>query len=397
MGRTARTVTWGAVSVLVVALALGTPLIASWAKASSARSSVSDQGNQVDFGHGGNPVGAFNARRWGVALLSSKGRLVSSSSFVSSPRLVPELSNLIPGERVDVEGLNFPSHALVNLELCGLDGYSASDCLSGGAVSTVASGNGFFVTPIVVGVPPVDCPCVIQAVGPALPAPVSAPITLEGVPVSKHLPKSDSSGSSGVVEIEHVSVSGSGPWQAWFGGSPRRKIVLEIENTTTRTRPVSLRMELGDGRLIGHPRLGDVPAGAKRRFTLLVSLPALSFGSKLIEGKLATSEGLGASSFDARVFSVPWALLALIWLVFVAAIAFLIDRSIASPRSGDTEQPDPLGTLPPPVGPPVWPGSSPPPTTRVQVVPPGPAPASQASGLQGGHAWIGDFGVGANG
>jgi len=384
MGKTTRAVTWGAVAALALVLAMGMPLLSSVVPGASTQSAHVD--------HRG--TAAFQAReRLDEPPSSAHGRLMSSTSSVTSPRLVPEITDLIPGERVNVEGLDFPSHALVNLELCGLDAQRASDCLTGGAVSTVASGNGFFVTPLVIGVPPVDCPCVIQAVGPALAAPVTAPILLKGVPTATTIPPTASFHTRGTVEIQHVSVSGSGPWEAWFGGSPLRTVVLDVANTTSRSQAVSLKMSLGDGQALKTPRLGRIPADSTKRFSLLVTLPAFSFGTQSIQGKLA-AEGIGSSRFDARVFSVPWALLALIWLVVVAAIGFLIDRSIASRQARPDENPQLLASLPPPVGPPLWPGESPPPTTRVRVISPGPAERSSAGAPGAWPEWPGQGGQG---
>jgi hypothetical protein len=382
MGTTARAVTWGAVAVSALVLAMGMPFLSSFVPGSVRQSShVAYRGNRVS------EVRATG----GEAALSASSRLMDSTSRVTRPRLVPEITDLIPGERVNVEGLDFPSHALVNLELCGLDGESSSDCLVGGAVSTVASGNGFFVAPFVIGIPPVDCPCVIQALGPALATPVTAPIVLEGVPIATTISPSTSSHTRGTVEIRHVSVSGSGPWEAWFGGSPSRTVVLDVVNSTSRSRLVSLEMRLGDKRALSTPRLGRIPADSTKRFSLLVTLPALSFGTESIQGKLA-AKGIGSSRFDARVFSVPWALLALIWLVVVAAIAFLVDRLISSRQARPVEDPSLLASLPPPVGAPLWPGESPPPTTRVRVIPPGAAQKFSAGAPGGWPEWPGQGG-----
>lgn len=283
-------------------------------------------------------AGAGARARRGVLFVGLAGALALAAAVslaprpaaaASRPRLLVTPAVTTVGGRVLVDAVGFPPDVDVAVQLCGDDGYEDSaGCAQQTTVTAATSQYGHFAQYLTIAYPPVPCPCVVQAQSPALPGPVDAPITVQGVALGPVTQPSSASLYLG-LRVLRASVSGNGPWYSWFGGLPVREFRLTLENLSTTPLPVPpLVLLVGSSRtphqLVGVPSLGVLGAGATKTYSIPVRFGILAAGSFYVRAYLAGVVPLRSVVVATSMF--PWGAFGVVVLLVVLLLAYLAWR-----------------------------------------------------------------------
>src|SRR5690606_35752912 len=146
------------------------------------------------------------------------------------PSLTVEPSRAKMGERVQVTVQNWPS-GTVSVELCGNEARRGSaDCAITAGAGGLVPYEGVATIALGIAQPPVDCPCVIRAIGGG--ARATAPIEIDGAMTTP--PSPSPAGEAPVaeadvvrkLEVDEVKIVDDGDWGALFGAAARPDIEL---------------------------------------------------------------------------------------------------------------------------------------------------------------------------
>ena len=119
------------------------------------------------------------------------------------------------------------------------------------------------------------------------------------------------------MEVVDPHFEGTGPWTAWFGGSPERDLVYTVQNTgNVAVEDPPLIIALGKGSsptgIVHPPPIGTLQPGESRTYHTPVSLGALAFGEYNAVGQIPGF--VNAVTFKASTTTYPWALIVIIAL-----------------------------------------------------------------------------------
>lgn len=231
-------------------------------------------------------------------------------------------SNVVsPGQSLSLRGAGFAPSSLMLLELCGNDARRGSaDCDQGTAQNIASSASGTLSAQLLIGQPPVPCPCVVRLTGLSSPTSLTVPVTVNGVPAADPQALAlQFPGVSRQLEVLDARIEDDGSWQAWFGASPRRTLALAVQNTGTvavENPPLLIATGKGDSPTGGLdvPDLGSLQPGEKRIYRIPFELGPLAFGSYSAQGEIT---GFAEPvQFSTSTTSYPWAL-----IIIPAAVA----------------------------------------------------------------------------
>ena len=243
----------------------------------------------------------------------------------ASPPFGPE------GTKITVQGQGWPESVLLQVALCGnlfLNGIS--DCDTPHAVTTTSTTTGTFFVDMIVGIPPVPCPCVLHVSSPESTKAVDQPFEVFGAETETP--------STEVVRRTVVlqgTVDGSGPWTAWIGGAAERTFTLTVQNTGTvpLLNPLVV-ITAGQGNnptgVVAQPQLGEIPAGGTVTTTVPVSLGPPTFGRYTVK---ATVSGIDQpTTVSDTTSSYPFILIGVAWLLIQIPLLGLYRRRRQGPE-----------------------------------------------------------------
>ena len=163
-------------------------------------------------------MGTRRTRRWLVSgALVLLGLLTPSIAAAQetapSPALTVNPVSVSAGDKVTVKGSGWPGSQLVDLSICGNGGDGGSaNCNRSGAATIGVGDDGEFGATLMAVIPPVACPCVVRGTSGQWSA--VQPIEVIGAPLRT------APAAVAVPVVDAVTLRGSGPPAAWFGGSP---------------------------------------------------------------------------------------------------------------------------------------------------------------------------------
>jgi hypothetical protein len=220
---------------------------------------------------------------------------------------------LEPGTEVVVSGFGWPASQLVVVETCGNAGLGGSShCDHTAARSVPSSPTGEIAARITIGAPPSPCPCLLHAYIVGTSTFTKTPVVLAGHPEAPPEPVPDPTATRR-LEMVSAELREVDPWLAWFGGPPRRELVLEIRNTTAHpiahaTLDVAWGKQVEPTGYVDAPAITDVAPGETVRVVVPVELDPLAWGSYSVNGQVVGHVG---TSFELETRSMPYGLLAL--------------------------------------------------------------------------------------
>lgn len=212
------------------------------------------------------------------------------------------------GDTVDVDLAGWPvGPALV--EVCGNGAQRGSvDCDIVGGTAVDVESDGRATTPMVIGTPPVPCPCVVRVSSRIQALARTAPLSLSGVAGSGvEVPVPTGARS---FEIEDVRVVDDADPTALFGAAAKRRLELRIRNTGSVAIAPQLSVSLGDGdapRAIEVPDVPEIPPGEVASVRATFHLPAFTFGREAVTGRVDGADE--PIRFTASASTIPWGLL----------------------------------------------------------------------------------------
>ncbi|WP_328365365.1 hypothetical protein OHQ88_17680 [Micromonospora zamorensis] len=235
-----------------------------------------------------------------------------------------------PGDRLGVNGTGWPGGALVQLVTCGqlAIGGSAS-CDTRAALAVPVRPDGTFAVQLVLGTPPVPCPCVVHAtlVGGTARGQVDAPLELTG-----HTMGETPTVSAAPVRLDLVEarIAGRPGWRSLFGAAATRTLVYTVHNPGPHplpNPPLNVRIGRdGGGDRVSTPGTGSIRPGETRTYRIPVTTPFAAFGRYTVQADLG---GFGPAETTLRTY--PWGLF-LVHLLGGTLIIVGIARRIANRR-----------------------------------------------------------------
>ncbi|MFF3501743.1 hypothetical protein [Streptomyces sp. NPDC003247] len=269
----------------------------------------------------------------GATALTAAPAHAAGTASPPAPAVTADATHLVPGRPVTVTGTGWAAGATVQTEVCGLRAvHGSADCDTlRGAVALVAADGTFRLT-LVVGAPPVDCPCVVRATTGGGPGARSAATDVEvaGVPETT-VPDPDTATPD--VQIVDTVLTGRPGLAELFGGRPRRTLVVTVRNTGTATlgrSPLVIRWGTGgtaDTDVVT-PLTSPLEPGARATYRVSIALPMAAFGRYAVGGTYAAQPFLVATDL------YPWGLLAAAGgsvLLTVFATGLAIRRRLTRP------------------------------------------------------------------
>jgi hypothetical protein len=248
--------------------------------------------------------------------------LVGASPVAAAPRATvtvkPDITTT--GQRVLVQGSGWNGVALVRITLCGnlaLDG--SADCDLADSVDAGVGSTGTFSMTLTIGRTPTPCPCVVRVSNTqsALPQ-AGAQIRVTDLPNAT--PHSRVPNVGELLRVDSASLSGSGPWQSWFGGAAHRTLVVTLHNVghiVLDDPKLTIAMgKQGDPttQYVPAPRIARLLPGERRTLHIPVTLDAFSWGTYAVTGQVI---GYGQAAQFHATTSTHW------WGWFVVAFILL--------------------------------------------------------------------------
>jgi hypothetical protein len=267
---------------------------------------------------------------------------LASGGAAASPPSVPEITTGQDptGTSFMITGKGWTPNTLVNLEVCGNEALGGSaDCDVANSQVVGVNASGEFVGFLPIAPPPSPCPCVVRAMSQTYTQIATAPIAVPGVITQ---PPGDRDVGTPVLRqlsIDAVSLTGSGPWTAWFGGSPERTLKLTVINTgdvPVDEAMVNLWVGGGDdpSGFIPPIRVDRLEPGESATYQVEIELGALTFGERTVAGEI---RGIGEpTTFSTTTSSYPW-LLIIIPIVVIVQLILVASRNRLRRRLHATE------------------------------------------------------------
>lgn len=244
------------------------------------------------------------------------------------------------GEVVVVSGTNWPQNSIAQVEVCGNLGLNGTrDCDQITAVQAGVSTVGSFGAVMLVGNPPVPCPCVFRATSLTSGLVQTLEFELRGAAVSSDDPAAIALPERR-LDITEARIDGSGPWTSLFGARPDRTLTLTIVNTgfVVVNNP-SLVLGLGKGAnpagFVRPPEIDPLEPGDSITVSVDLDLPVFAIGTYGVEGAIP---GFAVPvEFRAETSHVPW-LLVLIPLLILALVAIIVIRNRVRNRANKDDE-----------------------------------------------------------
>ncbi|WP_433385907.1 hypothetical protein [Micromonospora sp. KLBMP9576] len=247
----------------------------------------------------------------------------------AAEQLILAAAAAAPGDRLGVTGAGWPAGALVQLVTCGqlAIGGSAS-CDTRAALAVPVRPDGTFAVQLVLGTPPVPCPCVVHAtlVGGAARGQADAPLELTG-----HATGETPTVSAAPVRLDLVEarIAGRQGWRSLFGAAATRTLVYTVHNPGPQPLPdppLSVRVGRdGGGDRVSTPGTGIRP-GETRTYRVPVTTPFAAFGRYTVQADLG-----GFAPAEATLRTYPWGLF-VVHLLGGALIVVGLARRLAERR-----------------------------------------------------------------
>lgn len=245
---------------------------------------------------------------------ASAARLVAQDDE-PGPSVTLDLAGAGFGEYLGVRGENWPPNSVVFVELCGNEARNGTaDCDQVNARALGVSSAGSFGVPLLVGNPPVACPCVVRVTSQSSLAEVTVPVEIRGAPVAGVDDRFDVPRPDRRLAFTEARLEGSGPWTALFGAPPHRTLVFTVVNTgQVRVNNPAITLRVGKGAdpsgFVEAPDLGTFAPGESKTFRVDVELPVFAVGTYAVEGDIP---GFGVPvHFRTETTHIPWLLLLL--------------------------------------------------------------------------------------
>ncbi|MGC8464097.1 MAG: hypothetical protein ACP5P9_10585 [Acidimicrobiales bacterium] len=248
----------------------------------------------------------------------------SSPPAVGQGPTIAVLPSAAPvGATVGVLGSGFPPGKAIQLVVCGDLGLGGAGDCAAHPTRTSATAHGELAARVTLRVPPVPCPCDLEALAPGR-SPVLASLSLLGAPVSGAAPEGPLFAD---VVVERATVGGPVSWTSAFGASSTRRLVLVLANQGgLATGPMSLRLrvasETGASRLLVARTLATLPPGGRATYEVPVTVAAMTVGTLSLRGSVGV-DGQRVS-FAATVTSFPWGLVVVGAVVVLAALVAVV-------------------------------------------------------------------------
>jgi hypothetical protein len=265
---------------------------------------------------------------------------------VSVPRISVQPSSVAPGTTVLVGGYNLDPLTNYQLQVCGNGGLGTSaNCALASSTTAATSEIGHFLVKMIVEIPPVPCPCVLEA----LPAPgsggvsqqfLSTSVDIHGAPVATPVPASSTIAPSGLV-VEQVVLKGSGSWAEWFGAPPHRTLEVWFRDggpNLIPSTPFVLRAGKGPNptQVVAAPAVPPLFPGQVVSYRVPVSFPVLAFGHYEVGGVLGAPGQTVVFTVTTRL--VPWGVVVvavvLLLVIIALVVLWIVRRRRASKQAG---------------------------------------------------------------
>ncbi|WFE97689.1 hypothetical protein [Micromonospora sp. WMMD987] len=257
----------------------------------------------------------------------------SGGASVAGPGVTLPAGALRVGQRVLV-GLDGWPAGTVQIEVCGNAARrGALDCATGAATHGQVPPAGRATLPVLLGAPPVACPCVLRVRTPTGTATAVADLTLAGVTAPAVAPTTPPE----LTLVAVRAVDRSGP-RGWFGlpGELAVRITLHNPGPQEITDP-AFQLTVGPpGRartIVAAPALGTIAAGQTREYHVPVPTDAAPFGRYEVDGRIAVDGR--PLAFTVAAARRPWGLpVAAAVLTVVLLLARPVRRRVPAAAPG---------------------------------------------------------------
>jgi len=241
----------------------------------------------------------------------------------AAPAVVVSPPAVAPGGSVTVAVTGLAPDTNYRIQVCGAGGLAGSaGCDVGDAQIVPSSSQGALGAALVVHVPPVACPCVVQVAPVEGGASAQAPLQILGAPVG---PVTAPGASQGTVSV-NVELEGSSSWGEWFGAAPRRTAVVVVTNRTGSTFVDPVVVVSVGNQPVSSPALGTVRSGASATVRVPVAFPWPAVGWRTVQVTLGAT-GQSVATGSTRALFVPWGLVAVAALVVQLLLLGLRNRA----------------------------------------------------------------------
>ena len=269
----------------------------------------------------------------GLAGVAALGRTPVEAA--TAPTLTLSTSTLNPGQTIMIGGTGWPPNMPLQAVLCGSDASSGGNDCSVEASSTFAAwSDGTVHGQLVVVIPPVPCPCVVQITAVANDFIAKLPVTLVGAVVAPVTPPSGL-GAGGHLTAT-ASVTGASTLKSFFGGGAARQLHVTVHNPTAGVVHTVITARWGRSTdpeiVITSPDPVTLQPGQTRTVQLPFTVNALSFGTYHVAGALTGAAASG--SFTSTTSTYPWG----IPVVALGLIGLLIYRAVRRRQKATQEQ-----------------------------------------------------------
>jgi len=269
----------------------------------------------------------------GLAGVAALGRTPVEAA--TAPTLTLSTSTLNPGQTIMIGGTGWPPNMPLQAVLCGSDASSGGNDCSVEASSTFAAwSDGTVHGQLVVVIPPVPCPCVVQITAVANDFIAKLPVTVVGAEVAPVTPPSGL--GAGAPLTVTASVTGASTLKSFFGGGAARQLHVTVHNPTAGVVHTVITARWGRSTdpdiVITSPDPVTLQPGQTRTVQLPFTVNALSFGTYHVAGALTGAAASG--SFTSTTSTYPWG----IPLVAFGLIGLLIYRAVRRRQKATQEQ-----------------------------------------------------------
>jgi len=270
---------------------------------------------------------------WSIAAFTG---LSASAQTTLVPRLSAVPSSGPPNASTAVSGYDLAPLTDYQIQVCGNAGFGGSSICDLTATATAAtSETGHFVVFLVVGRPPVPCPCVVKATplkgtGGLNQGIVSTPITIQGVPIRPPVPPPANGNPSGLV-VDRAELVGSRTWAEFFGDSAHRTLILRLRDAGPNLIP-STPFVLHAGpagnptQIVGAPFVPPLRPGQVVSYRVPVTFPPLAHGNYVVVGQLGNTGQI--VTFRATASLMPWGLVIVLAVILLVALGLIIRRIV---------------------------------------------------------------------